>query len=1042
MMTSAGLQQDNSFNGYPQQIPMMKPIPRLTTHNVKIMTINCAGLTPITETQIRQLIETEGIHITLLQETKRTSTEAHTQYLTYTQSGHSVIALNHTSSQHGLQTWVNRHLPTTFLHKYSHFNNNLEYITIRLHYLIIINVYRKHTNIIPALQELDSLISTLQQNYPNDTIIIAGDMNAQYLPTVTTCQAKHKHFTSWIHTTQLMNASQSIPTRLDPRTRTQSAIDHVLAKPQQHTIEDLYLPPFGHITSDHRPIILNIKRKEPQVVTWKPHFKWKKHYKQIINDIQKEPAPTIAHIQTVFQQYIQHHHTTTHKIPIPRHWYKPTQRVRQLLKESKTKKRHKDPTYQLTQKQLRQAIRTDKKKQFRKFLDATNNERDQKIYYRNIRHLKLPKTWTTDPAFGKEDEILGQLNYDTEHTHSQTKKLLTKLNSYTHTNADTFSPFTIQDLHNTLKKLPQRKSPGWDHIPYEFWAQLPHSILKHLINDINNILKNGNITSNLSHTIIKPIPKSSTTADIRPISLLPTITKIIEKLLKHRLQDWLHQKHLLTDAQFAYRPHHSASTQAHRLIHNIATNKRHHKKIALLSLDLTKAFDKVNTYKLITKLMNDQAPAYLVHWIAGTLIHRPIQVLSNHTLSSIAFTSTGILQGGTLAPMQFTYYINSTIHKPLPDTHSIYAFADDLALLITADTQTQLERRTHTAVHTLLRRLEELHCEISYQKTKLMTFNCRIPYIHYKQHKINHTKQHKILGITIDKTLTFNTHTHQMLKKMNTALTWLKGIAKHFHIQKRRTLTIQYVLSILDYSLLAIYPFLSNTNRKKINTVISQTARFILQTPSSTPTTFSLLEAQLMNLEHRALYLAINHFKRHHNHTNPLCLSLTNSFQYHHITCHLSPELITNLHHTPPKTLLQHIRLHAHQQLAEHKPTLAKYIAQPQKRLTHTTALMTRLRTGHARTNHWLARMRCIPPTPCRLCGLEPETIHHLLVACPHPHAMKERQRKFFKKFPGLIQETPEEQLQFLLTRAPPPQIQKVKESTITAYLQALNIQL
>jgi hypothetical protein len=187
-----------------------------------------------------------------------------------------------------------------------------------------------------------------------------------------------------------------------------------------------------------------------------------------------------------------------------------------------------------------------------------------------------------------------------------------------------------------------------------------------------------------------------------------------------------------------------------------------------------------------------------------------------------------------------------------------------------ADTQTQLEKQSKTALTTLLKRLEDIDCEISYQKTKLMTFNCKIPHIPYKQHKILHTKQHKLLGITIDKTLTFNTHTHNMVKRMTTALHWLKSMAKHFHIQKRRTLTLQYVLSFLEYSLLTIYPFLSSSNRKKINTVISQAARFILQVPSSTRTSFSILEANLTNLDDRALYLTLQHYKKHVSHPTPI----------------------------------------------------------------------------------------------------------------------------------------------------------------------------
>jgi hypothetical protein len=102
---------------------------------------------------------------------------------------------------------------------------------------------------------------------------------------------------------------------------------------------------------------------------------------------------------------------------------------------------------------------------------------------------------------------------------------------------------------------------------------------------------------------------------------------------------------------------------------------------------------------------------------------------------------------------------------------------------------------------------------------------------------------------------------------------------------------------------------------------------------------------------------------------------------------------------------------------------------------------MTRLRTGHARTNQWLQRMKLIPPTPCRLCGLEPETVAHLLVLCPHPLASKARRRTFYK-IPGLIQDDPEAQINFLLTRTPPPQQQKVKENYLLAYFQALQIQL
>jgi hypothetical protein len=94
------------------------------------------------------------------------------------------------------------------------------------------------------------------------------------------------------------------------------------------------------------------------------------------------------------------------------------------------KKRKKGPTFQITQKQLQQAIKKDKKKQFQRFLKATNTEKDQSQFYLNIRHLKAPKSWTTDPAYGKEDTILKQINKDKENTFTQTQQIQSRLDNY------------------------------------------------------------------------------------------------------------------------------------------------------------------------------------------------------------------------------------------------------------------------------------------------------------------------------------------------------------------------------------------------------------------------------------------------------------------------------------------------------------------------------------------------------------------------------------------------------------------------------------
>jgi hypothetical protein len=775
------------------------------------------------------------------------------------------------------------------LPKYSKHNIHIEYLTIRLHNLIIVNLYRKHQQITPALQDLDDLLYNLKNAYPQDTIILAGDFNATITSKTARVLSKHKHFTNWFLNTNLTQISNNFPTRIDPRTQQTTAIDHIFIHPQAHRVDEMYLLPFHHLSSDHRPLILSIHPNKKQTTLWRPKFNWEKYYHKIIQDIKNQQTPTILSIQTAFLKYQRLQKQVQYHITIPHHWYKPSKSIKKLLKQAKEEKRTHNPNYITTQKILRLAIRKDKKQQYRSFLHCTKTEHNPKQFYTNIRKLKYPKAWNSDLAQGREEELLHTLNHDTDDLPEKLEELQVKLTNYYNHTLNKFEPITINELTHTIKKLPRKKTPGWDGIPYEFWQRLPLSITRHLLNDINRILSTGNIPKQLSHTLVKPIQKAPHNPDPRPISLLPTITKIIEKLLKQRFQNWLSDNNKLASEQFAYRKGHSSATQLHRLVHNIHTHKSQHKKIALISLDLSKAFDQVDTTTLLTQLINDKAPSYLVQWMASTLLHRPIQVASSDRLSNISYTSTGVLQGGTLAPLQFTYYINQALQTPISHAHSLYAFADDLGILCIADTTAQLEKLTQKALKLLLNRLETLHCQISFPKTKLLTFNCKIPFLHYRNHKIHHVKQHRILGLVLDKTMTFNTHVQNILKKANLAYTWIKSIASTFHIHQRRTLALQHILSHLDYTLLTIFPFISDTNKKKLNTIISKTARFILQVPQSTSSPYVILEAQLLNLQNRATFLAIKHIRTHTHHPNPICAALAHTYQTTSLLEHLDP---------------------------------------------------------------------------------------------------------------------------------------------------------
>jgi hypothetical protein len=277
-------------------------------------------------------------------------------------------------------------------------------------------------------------------------IILAGDFNATITNDTTRVLSKHRHFTNWFRNTNITQISNNFPTRLDPRTQQQTAIDHIFLHPQAHQVDELYLLPFHHLSSDHRPLILSLLPNKKQTTIWRPKFNWEKYYNSILKDIKKQQAPTILSIQTVFLKYQRLQKRAQYHITIPHHWYKPSKTIKKLLKQAKAEKRANNPNYITTQKILRLAIRKDKKQQYRSFLHQTKTERNPKQFYTNIRKLKYPKTWNSDLAQGREEELLQTLNHDTPDTSVKLKELQERLNHYYSTTQNTFEPITINDL--------------------------------------------------------------------------------------------------------------------------------------------------------------------------------------------------------------------------------------------------------------------------------------------------------------------------------------------------------------------------------------------------------------------------------------------------------------------------------------------------------------------------------------------------------------------------------------------------------------------
>ncbi len=121
----------------------------------------------------------------------------------------------------------------------------------------------------------------------------------------------------------------------------------------------------------------------------------------------------------------------------------------------------------------------------------------------------------------------------------------------------------------------------------------------------NSITDRGEIPTQLKTAIVTPIYKSGSRNDMnnyRPISVLPIVSKIMEKIVAYQFLEYLVENNLLSPHQYGFRPKHSTTTSLIQLTEDIRTGLDRNEATGMVALDISKAFDTIDHSILLTKL--------------------------------------------------------------------------------------------------------------------------------------------------------------------------------------------------------------------------------------------------------------------------------------------------------------------------------------------------------------------------------------------------------------------------------------------------------
>lgn len=173
------------------------------------------------------------------------------------------------------------------------------------------------------------------------------------------------------------------------------------------------------------------------------------------------------------------------------------------------------------------------------------------------------------------------------------------------------SPSEIASL---IKKLPARKASGHDFISNKILKNLSNKLFLSLNHIYNSMLRLSYFPSIWKIAVVILLPKmgkpKNVASSYRPISLLPTLGKLFEKLTLLRIWPILHQHQILPNIQFGFHSRHSTIHQVHRLIDSIASALERKQFCTGIFLDVAQGFDKVWHDGLLFKLKNSYQPNY------------------------------------------------------------------------------------------------------------------------------------------------------------------------------------------------------------------------------------------------------------------------------------------------------------------------------------------------------------------------------------------------------------------------------------------------
>ena len=409
-----------------------------------------------------------------------------------------------------------------------------------------------------------------------------------------------------------------------------------------------------------------------------------------------------------------------------------------------------------------------------------------------------------------------------------------------------FRAVTYEDVRKAILSLRKDCSTGHDTLPAKYIKLCVDYITSPVCHIINECIRLCHFPDKWKISRISPVPKVNCPkdpSDFRPISILPILSKVYEKLLMQQIVTYLESQMTLSDHQSGFRKGHCTVSTCIKIRDDILKAMDRGEITLSIMADYSKAFDTVDYETMLLKLHKIGFSKDAKLLVCSYLSNRKQYVQIDCNCSKHLTVTHGVPQGSILGPVLFNIYV----HDLSENTNgSCMQYADDTSIYesFKPKEMNQYVERINEDLNKIVEWSSSSNLIFNTGKTKTVLFASRqlakahnlsdpsLYEIKSMGKKIERTNNYKILGMIFNQDLSWNLHINQVLSNTYSCLRMLSKIKRFTPYYVRKQLAETLVLSRIDYGN-AVYHSAPAYLLNRLQRVINASAGYVRRSYSN-----------------------------------------------------------------------------------------------------------------------------------------------------------------------------------------------------------------